>query len=359
MAGARGRPDAAVRQKLTLRQLLFTQPRRFEFDAAVGLLLRMARNADPAKAVRFRSPAGLAFPPADIPVLREGESGGAPARATVGVMGLTGPSGVLPRRYSESVTATRRDRSHALHDFLDMLSHRLVAMFARAGVKYRPARSAGVSALAAPPRADPAAAALLALTGYATPHMADRLEAGADPLLHYSGFFSAHPRSAERLQSFLSDWLGQAVCVEQFAGVLAPAAAGRPDPLGARRVAGAWSRLGVDAAIGVRAWNLQGRVVLRIGPMSRAAFEALLPDRPVLSRLVSLVRAFLPPEIEFAVNPVLDPAEVPTLVLDAAADPRPRLGWNTWLPLSAVARQQPAGDASFEESVIQNEARSR
>ncbi len=344
-----------MRRQPTLRQRLFAEPRRFGFDAAVGLLLRAARRADPAEAVRFRSPTGLAFPSADVPALHEGENGRAP-RATVSVMGLTGPSGVLPRFYSETVTAALRDRSPALHEFLDILSHRLVALFARAGAKYRPHRSASLAALTDPPNPDPTAEALLALTGYATAGMRDRLLTGTDPLLHYSGFFAAHPRSAERLQSLVSDWLGQAVKVEQFAGAWLTLQSSDRTRLPLGLVSGTWNRLGVDAAIGVRAWDLQGRVVLRIGPMRRAAFEALLPDRPALARLVSLVRAFLPPEIGFAVNPVLDPAEVPPLALDRAADPAPRLGWNTWLPLSAMARPRPADEANFEEDVVQREA---
>ena len=59
---------------------------------------------------------------------------------------------------------------------------------------------------------------LLALTGYATPGLAERLRAGAAPLRHYAGFFSAHPRSADRLEALASDWLGRPVKVEQFAG---------------------------------------------------------------------------------------------------------------------------------------------
>ncbi|MBV9655084.1 MAG: type VI secretion system baseplate subunit TssG, partial [Acetobacteraceae bacterium] len=255
-----------------------------------------------------------------------------------------------------SVIATRRDRSHALHDFLDMLSHRLVALFARAGMKYRPARSAAASALAHPSRTDPVEGALLAFAGYPTPQMADRVSGDRSPLLFYSGFFSAHPRSAERLESLLSDWLGQAVRVEQFAGAWLLLRREDRTRLAQGLLPGPWSRLGVDAAIGTRAWDLQGRVLLRIGPMSRAAFEALMPDRPVLARLVSLVRAFLPPEIGFAVNPMLEPTQVAPLVLDRAAEPRPRLGWNTWLPLSAPARRRAADDARFEEVVIQHAA---
>ena len=66
---------------------------------------------------------------------------------TVGLMGLTGPSGVLPRYYSEVVTQTLRSRSTALRDFLDLLAHRFVAFFARGGIKYRPARAAEAAAL--------------------------------------------------------------------------------------------------------------------------------------------------------------------------------------------------------------------
>ena len=70
----------------------------------------------------------------------------APPEVTVGLMGLTGPSGVLPRYYSEVVTQTLRSRSTALRDFLDLLAHRFVAFFARAGIKYRPARAAEAAA---------------------------------------------------------------------------------------------------------------------------------------------------------------------------------------------------------------------
>lgn len=54
---------------------------------------------------------------------------------------------------------------------------------------------------------------------------------------------------------------------------------------------GQFDRLGVDAVIGVRAWDPQAGIVLRIGPLNRAGFTALLPDRPALRQLVSLVRA--------------------------------------------------------------------
>nr|WP_283949550.1 type VI secretion system baseplate subunit TssG [Limobrevibacterium gyesilva] len=337
---------------------LLREPRRFRFDAAVRVLMHAARRADPADAARFRSQPGLAFPPADIVAIRpdvpaQADAPPKPPELTVGLMGLTGSSGVLPRYYTEVLSLTLRDRSQSLHRFLDMLSHRMVALFARAGIKYRLHRAADAAVLSNPPAPDAVGAALLALTGYGTPHMAGRLAAGTDPLLHYAGLFAARPRSADRLAALVSDWLGRTVEVEQFAGAWLPIPPDQRSRMPKGRLPGQFNRLGVDAAIGTRAWDVQARIVLRVGPLDRAAFEALLPDRPALRRLVSLVRAFVGFETAFAVNPVLAAAAVPELRLDAAADPPPRLGWNTWLPTSGGPRRRDAAEAIFEAEIVE------
>jgi type VI secretion system protein ImpH len=115
---------------------LAKEPQRFGFDAGIRVLLHSAGATDPGSVVRFRSVSGLAYPPADILRLALKEEG-IPPDLVVSVMGLTGPSGVLPRSYSETVNRTLRSRSDSLRDFLDMLSHRMLALFARAGMKYR------------------------------------------------------------------------------------------------------------------------------------------------------------------------------------------------------------------------------
>ncbi|HEY3912444.1 MAG TPA: type VI secretion system baseplate subunit TssG [Stellaceae bacterium] len=337
---------------------LHAEPRRFAFDAAVRVLTHAADTADPAEAARFRTVPGLAYPPADILAVAPATDG-RPAQVAAGMIGLAGVSGVLPRPYTEFLTASLRHRSVALHEYLDLLSHRLVAFFARAGGKYRLNRAAEAAAAAHPPEPDRAAEALLAFTGYATPSLAPRLAVGVEPLLYYAGLFAGRPRSAEKLAALVSDWLGRKVEVEQFAGTWLSLPPDQRTALAAGRQPGTWNRLGVDAAIGVRAWDLHARIILRIGPLDRAAFEALLPDRPGLQRLVSLVRAFLGFEIGFAVNPVLAGPEVPSLRLDHRADPPPRLGWNSWI---AAPGAQPLGlpradaaDAVFEAEIVEAE----
>ncbi len=329
---------------------LAEMPERFRFDAAVRVLSRARRAREPADAMRFRSPAGLVYPPADVLEVRQ--QGDALPEVTVGLMGLTGPSGVLPRYYSEIVTQTLRGRSTALRDFLDLLAHRFVAFFASAGTKYRPARAAESASLAESGGQDAIARTLLALTGYGTAHLTDRLAAGTEPLLHYAGLFALRPRSADRLGALLSDWLGMHVEVVEFAGAWLPLP---PDQRTRLSRNGQWCRLGVDAAAGVRAWDPQARIILRIGPLDLRGFQRLLPDRAALHRLVSLVRAYVGFELGFAINPVLAAREVPPLLLTATADPPPRLGWNTWVPgpTGGFTSRDDAADAVFEAEVIE------
>ncbi|MDE2197726.1 MAG: type VI secretion system baseplate subunit TssG [Rhodospirillales bacterium] len=332
---------------------LLREPRRFSFDAAIRALMAAARTTDPAESARFRSLPGLAPPGADVTAIQPGTPAGAPPAMTAAVMGLPGATGVLPRFYSEVLGQTLRDRSAALHGFLDLLSHRMVAFFAGAGIKYRPHRAADVALHADKPGGDGASRALLAFTGYATPHLADRLSAGEEALLHYAGLFAMRPRSADRLAALVSDWLGRPVVIEQFCGSWLKLPPDQQSRMPAGRRPGQFNSLGVDTAIGVRAWDIQARIVLRVGPLDRAAFEALLPDAPALRRLVSMVRAYLGFETGFAINPILAAAEIPPLSMRADASPPPRLGWNTWMPSPPGRPRRDAGEAMFEAEIVE------
>lgn len=337
---------------MTMHSVLETlrrAPRRFRFDAAVRVLSRAHRAEDPADAARFRTPPGLVYPPADVLRLH----GDRRPDVTLGLFGLTGPSGVLPRHYTDFVTQTLRGGSTALHDFLDFLSHRFVAFFARARIKYRPAPAAETAALRTPPEPDSVTQVLLALTGYGTPYLTPRLLTGTEPILHYAGIFAMRPRSAERLGAMISDFLGMRVEIIEFAGAWLNLPPDQRTRIGA---AGAFGRLSVDASAGLRAWDPQARFIMRIGPLDRHGFERLLPDRVGLHRLVSLVRAYVGFEQGFAVNPILRAEDIPPLRMDSGADPAPRLGWNTWLPAPAgnLARRGDAEDAMFEAEVIES-----
>ncbi|MFB0493654.1 type VI secretion system protein ImpH [Methylobacterium sp. OAE515] len=324
-------------------------PARFSFDAAVAVMMRASGQSDPGAAVRFEAALGLGYVPGDFGAIRATEAGG--FKAETGVLGLTGPGGVLPRPYTATAIAQARQRSDAFPRFLNLLAQRPLAQFAQAGIKYRPHRAADAAAIAEGTTIDGAAAVprhgmrdvLLALIGYADPNLSARLETGPDPLLYYAGLFASRPRSAERLAGMLGEWLGRPVEAEQFAGMWLELGRDQMTRL-PRHGVGRFNQLGIDASAGVRAWNIGSRIVLRIGPLDERQFRALLPGGPLLTQVGALARAYLGGETAVVLRPVLAAAAVPPPRLGGASSCL--LGWTSWLPV-AEGRKVDAEDASF------------
>ena len=327
---------------------LSKEPHLFRFDAAVRLLRLAATGRRKDDAISFAAPPNLAQPAAEV-LEAQPPQPGKRAKLVSTLIGLTGPSAEMPRWYTELLAQSNRQKSRAVLDFFDLLAQRLIFAFAQAGAKYRLPRSAEQAAQAGDE--EPVGAGILALTGFGTPHLEARLAAGADALRHYAGFFAAHPRSSSRLASMLSDYLGRPVEVREFAGAWLPVPPDQQSRLPRGRVPGAFCALGVNAAIGTRAWDQQARFIVRIGPLSRAAFEALLPDKPCLPALVSLIRAYVGWEADFAINLVLDSREIPALSLGGGAGAA-RLGWTSWIPSSTAALK---GRALVDETIFSAE----
>jgi type VI secretion system protein ImpH len=281
------------------------------------------------------------------------ERDGEKARLVLAFLGLVGPGGIMPRHYAEMVLASQRAKSDALPAFLDMFVHRALGLYLRAAKKYRLAR---LSEEAPPGVTDPVTAALTAIVGFRTDGLAARLAVPDEVALHYGGLFAAKPRSAARLEAMVADFLGRPVEVVQMVGAwLSLPATERTRLPGPGLPKGAHARLGEEAALGVRAWDTQGRFTLRLGPMPYAAFAALMPGGPALARVVDLVRAYVGPTLGFSVNPVLAGDAVPAPRLGAGGDAAPRLGWNMWLPKSrrpGEGRRADAPEAVFAAETI-------
>ncbi len=324
---------------------LAAKPYLFRFDAAVRLLSLAAPGHHKDDVIQFAAPPSLAQPAAEVLEARPPQPGKR-AKLITTLIGLTGPSAEMPRWYTELLAQSYRQKSRAVVDFFDLMAQRLVAAFAQAGTKYRLARSAERAAQLGVD--EPIGEGILAFTGFGTPNLENRLAVGADALRHYAGFFAAHPRSSSRLASMVSDYLGRPVEIKEFAGAWLPIAPDQQSRLPRGRVPGIFCALGVDAAVGTRAWDQQARFIVRIGPLSRPEFEALLPDKPRLPALVSLIRAYVGWEADFAINLVLDSQEIPTLSLGGGVGSA-RLGWTSWIP-SATATLK--GRALVDETLF-------
>ena len=128
---------------------LLAEPFRFDFFQAVRLLHHLfperpsiGRGGPPSREpVRFRSWLSMSFPASAIQDLSILTTEPPIPVMTQSFMGLFGPSGILPRHYTELLVRLQRDSKGPerilLRDWFDLFNHRLVSLFFRSWQKYR------------------------------------------------------------------------------------------------------------------------------------------------------------------------------------------------------------------------------
>ena len=345
MASANRRPD------LTLIEELAEHPERFDFDQAVRILNQAAAarargklpqlkpvgfdHSPHQEVARFLTVPSVAFPAAPIlaienaPTQRDGRVS-RPAEMVVSFMGLTGPSGVLPRHYTSLLLEQLRDGETALRDFLDLFSHRLISLFYRASTKYRPAfvflegRGEGRE------EDDLLTCALRSFTGLGTKGHARRFQFRDDAILFFCGHFSHSPRNAVGLRLMVAALLHTETSVLQVQGqwlYIDPNDQSRLPGRGARNQRA--NQLGRGIIVGERVWEIQSKFRLRLGPVRYAQFKRLMPSGDTLRPLCQFTRTYVGPEFDFDVQVVLAAREVPECQLGPGFEAR--LGWNTWM----------------------------
>lgn len=320
--------DARVRLG-AIEEALEREPYSFEFFQAVRLLHqlrpnhgRVGRYGNPDdEAVRFGATPRTSFPASEIQAL-ETDEGTAP-RLVVNFLGLTGPQGVLPLEYSELVADRVRQRDHALRDFLDLFNHRILSLFFRA---WERSHLHG---------GDPSAAEdalrdhLLDLVGLGTEGLGAQLGLPLAALPFYVGLLTIPTRPAVALEQLLEEYFRVPVDVEQFVGGWYPIDETSQCALGDEGAPS--SQLGVGAVVGDEIWDVQARVRLRIGPLSRAQYESFLPTGQAYRELRAVTKFFTGEQVDIEVQLVLARDEVPPVSLGAEGTAPTPLGWCTWL----------------------------
>ena len=317
-----------------LEEVLFEEGYRFAFFEAVRVLERVfperppvGRDGPPSgEVVRFRSRLSLSFPPSEIHEMSRGNNESEPAQMTVAFMGLTGPSGVLPRHYTEMLIERVRQKDLALRDFLDLFNHRFISLFYRAWEKYR--FPIGYERAVSKGGYDPFSLYLFDLIGMGTKGLRGKLEVDEEALLFYAGLFAQQPRSASALESTLKDYLGAPTKIAQFTGEwlqLSEESLSRLESGEGNNV------LGQGAVAGSRVWDHQARFRIRIGPLTFEEFSQFLPSGSAFRSLVQLTRLFIGLELDFDIQLVLKAAGIPNCRLGGQEKWTPQLGWSSWL----------------------------
>jgi len=365
----------------SLSRELFKAPYRFDFFQAVRLLehllreqerirgtreprpdgLGVGRDLHPGDEVaRFRAHPSLSFPAGAISEIRrvplspDSPAGPHPPEMIVSFLGLTGPTGVLPRHYTETLLERIRQRDYSLRDFLDLFNHRIISLFYRAWEKYRWPIAYERSQLDDPFKVpDLATQGLYSLVGLGTAGLRGRLDTDDEVFLYYSGHFAHFPRSALALESMIGDHLGMPVQVLQCQGQWLHLDPGDQAALpSTREPDGRNNQLGVNLLVGERIWDVQSKFRLRIGPLNWRQFRSLMPNGKSLRPLCQITRTYVGPGLDFDVQPVLKLEEAPPCRFTSDAAEGPYLGWNTWMPPSAAPSSLSLHDAVFQIETI-------
>ena len=378
-------PPAQRRAAAGVIEELLQNPQQFGFFQAIRLLEGwLAEGGQPGQGLsrlNFRNSLSLSFPPSEIESLvvqRHGEptdsnragcvvaSGDAAALAldavlaasgeaahdaphalhsdevaridlTPAFMGLLGVTGALPLYYTE--TLAQREHHHkdrAARAFLDVFSHRAVALFYQAWRKHRLAvQYEGAQRQRFLPE-------VLALAGLGQRGLRERM-AGAlggvadESLAFHAGALQRRTLSARQLQQVLQSYLKVPVRIEQFVGRwyrlpdearghLGMIAGGRAGQVPTTGV------LGRSAMLGERVWQRDLRMRVVLGPLDRADLRRFLPGGRGAAALKSWLTMLNGVALEYEVNLTLQRDEVQGCTLGSHRSPHEaRLGWDTFL----------------------------
>jgi len=319
------------------------EPHRFEFFQLVRLLRlhysrtgRMDLDTRPHEdPLRFRSQLSLNFPASEVSDLqfeREGKvsAAGLPlSEVQVTFMGLVGPSGVLPRPYTELLIERHvQFRDDAAHAFLDIFSHRMTTLFYEAWQKYKfyiEYERNGTSDFDR---------YLLNLVGFGPEAQKQKFDKQGSPLRrelfsYFSGLFAQKPRNAMNLEAMLSFYFSLPFKVKPFAGRWLKLDASQCTQLGRKNAV-----LGQSAVAGNRVWDYQSCVRIETAPLDLADYQRFQPGTVDYQKLVELVRFYVGAELDFQLAPKLKPEAVPAARLGRQGNVS--LGWLGWLKRPGV-----------------------
>ena len=288
-----------VRQQIpSLVDQLYHQSYLFEFHQALKILTQMYPHAlsigegiQPTKeVVHSKSRLSFSYPPSDVyRITKEThtvllplhiEASQIKITCQVNFFGIAGANGALPIAYSEQIYDASKNGATPANDFLDIFNHRFLLLLYHIRCKY------WIGLENQQPESTPVAKITSAFLGLGTPHLQKRLSFSDQKLLYYAGLFWQQPRSAQGLQTLLSHCFNHPVTIVPFVGGWENIESDQQTRL---MISGHFNQLGQGAMLGTQVWNAMQKVVIQLGPLTRAQFHDFLPHHDLYKALCDLI----------------------------------------------------------------------
>ncbi|NBV16766.1 type VI secretion system baseplate subunit TssG [Janthinobacterium sp.] len=309
-------------------QHLLAEPYRYQFVQAVRILLCwLHRQNVPhtqafSQVLRFKNSLSLVFPASEIEELSLDENEQLTLIPTF--MRFLGVGGTLPLHHSERIAAHRLSGKDAgVSAFIDIFSHRMVALYYQAWEKYRLESTLQTQAK---DTQRPLLTAVAGIRRHALPPGAEPEIVTQDVAAWYAGLLRCRPVSAQAIGPVLAEYCGVPVSLQQFVGGWDYLEKNRRSLLGNVNFS-----LARGATIGLRLWRQDMRVRLHIGPLDPAGLQRFLPRSAGAAALATMLALFGAPDLQYEVRLILSPPCISPLFLSAVPAERRRLGWTTFL----------------------------
>jgi len=353
---------SATQQRSTVVQTLLDEPYRFQFCQAVRLALEwLAQHGiTPERALTehlvFENILSFSFAPAQVAAINVeaahqpladqhlaqplGPDNAPEIHITPAFMGFLGVSGTLPFTYTERLQAhISTTRDEAPRAFLDMFSSRALAQFYMAWCKHRVEHT--VSS-----REDAFLALLLNFAGLQPGgEMPGSGSLDDETLAQYVGVLLQRPVPPDVLARVLSDYLRVPLAIRESAGNWITLLEHEQCALGGQN-----TLLGSRTLIGERSWRPDLHAQIRIGPLSKNEFDALLPNGASARVLAQLLGMVANPTISFEVQLILKADEVNPVCLFGDGTYSARLGQDSFLVAGTESRHR--DDVSYRISLL-------
>lgn len=324
--------------KPSVMELLWRAPYKFSFFQVMRLLRGSRRGGsiggregnEARIPLWLRSRATLAFIPSEVLAI---EKGGAlreldmkaEAVVTVGFMGVAGHESILPDHYMRFLMEleAEKPKNYSFRDFLDIFNNRLIHMYYEAWEKQR------FYVTFERTGDDHLRRILSSLSGELNASGGQERTTLSDAPVFEAGFLQRAPVSAEVITSVLSSRLRDIPFeLIQFDGRWVDIDDDSLCRLSDKRGA---TLLGQSSLLGRRAWDIQGRVRLRLGPLDREAFRAFSPGATRRSQLERWMWRLLGAEIDCEIELIPAQETEQACRLGAHSTHGYRLGVSGWL----------------------------
>ena len=307
---------------------LMTRPTSYEFIQATRLLRHIPDSPKTrywANDFKFHSSLNLNFPVSEIETLKlENER----IHLTNLMVGLTGMQGTLPYTYTHKIKQSGRQQKVETIHFLGLFNHKLTAQYVDASLAYHLPIRYEIEA------ENDYLDILHALNGYVSSQQ-EQAELD-DYFAEFSGLMQGQNNTAYALTTMLSCIFKTNFAIKEFVEEKFQLEDEQKTTLGGLNA----SLLGVNSFCGETIRQIDGKIEIQVGPLSRKDYLSFLPKQKMSHKLKKILSTWCSPTLMVNVRLILKKEDIQPLCLDSKSE----IG----LTQGAFLRSKPAAEHNSE-----------